>query len=151
MTISNRLRVRLQTESSDSLKLLRDIRNNPVCSVIFDESVPCILVLWRNYATSTQFRFVHENVLYLLRKHGLDKILGDDTDLPTIHNEDQAWLVDDWMPRAIASGLRATANKRPSAHFGKISVSNVQACLPPLLITRSFDNIEEARAWLRDA
>jgi hypothetical protein len=58
----DRLRVRLQTESNDSLKLLRDIRNNPVCSVTFDESVPCILVVWRNYATSTQFRFIHENI-----------------------------------------------------------------------------------------
>ncbi len=55
------------------------------------------------------------------------------------------------MPRAIASGLKATANKRPEAHFGQVSVSNVQAGLPPSLIMRSFDNIEEARAWLRDA
>ncbi len=85
-----KLRARLQTESSDSLQLLRDIRNNPVCSITFDEGIPCIVVVWRNYATSTQFRFIHENILYLLQKHGVNKIFSDDTALPTIHTEDQA-------------------------------------------------------------
>ena len=127
----------------------QDVENNPVCSVVFDESVPCIFVAWRNYATSTQFRFIHESILDLLRTYGVCKILGDDTELPTIHAEDQAWNCRDWMPRAIADGLRAAAAKRPESHFGKFSVSAVQAGLPSSLILKSFEDLEAAREWLR--
>jgi hypothetical protein len=88
-----KLRIRLQAESSDSLQLLRDIKDHPVCSVFFDEGVPCIMVIWRNYATSTQFRFIHESILHQLQEHGVSKILGDDSALPTIHTEDQAWII----------------------------------------------------------
>jgi|SRR5579872_291369 len=144
----DKLRIRLQAESSESLQLLRDIRDNPVCSVFFDESVPCITVIWRNYATSTQFRFIHESILHQLQEHGMNKILGGDSALPTIHAEDQAWIIKDWLPRAMAAGLKGSANKQPLSHFGRVSVSNVQAGLPAGLITTSFDTLDEARAWL---
>jgi len=89
----DKLRIRLQTESSESLQLLQDIRDNPICSVFFDESVLCIMVIWRNYATNTQFRFIHESILHHLQKHGVNMILGDDSALPTIHAEDRAWTI----------------------------------------------------------
>jgi hypothetical protein len=83
------------------------------------------MVIWRNYATSTQFRFIHESIVHQLQEHGVNKVLGDDTALPTIH-----------------------ADKPPEAHFGRVPVSNVQASLPDGLLTQSFDTHEEARAWL---
>src|SRR5271170_3652719 len=92
------LRARLEIESSDSVKLLKDFKENPICSVRLDESVPCIVVVWKQYATSTQLRFIHESILGLLEKHRVTKILGDDTLLPTIHAEDQTWIAENWMP-----------------------------------------------------
>jgi thiamine monophosphate kinase len=65
-----------------------------------DKSVPCIAITWKQYATSTQLRFVHENVLQMLMRQRVSKILGDDTALPTIHAEDRVWITEDWMPRA---------------------------------------------------
>jgi len=80
--------------------------------VSIDENIPAIVVLWKGYATGTQLRFVHENILDQLRKHGMSKVLGDDTGLPTIHAEDQSWIVENWMPRAIAAG-----RSRPAFRF----------------------------------
>lgn len=48
----------------------------------------------------------------------------------------------------MAAGLKATANKQPLSPFGKVSVGNIQAGLPAGLVNRSFDTLEEARAWL---
>jgi hypothetical protein len=45
--------------------------------------------------------------------------------LAMIHAEDQAWVVEDWMPRAMAAGLRVAASKSPASYFGKISVDNL--------------------------
>jgi len=145
------LRRRLEAESSDGMALLRNLTSNPICSVYLDESVPCVTVVWKQYATSTQLRFIHENVLYLLQKHRLSRILGDDTALPTIHSEDQRWIVEDWMPRAKAAGFRAGANKSPTSYFGKLAVETVQSVAPSDLQFRSFADMDEARQWLREA
>lgn len=144
----SKLRVQLETESSDGIKLLNNLKDNPICSVSLEESVPCIKVIWKQYATSTQLRFIHESILRLLQKHGVVKILGDDTALLTIHAEDQAWIVHDWMPRAIAAGLKFASSKNPDSYFGKVSVSSVQSALPIGIVVRSFERLDDAKRWL---
>lgn len=142
------LRTRLASESGDSIKLLHDLKDNPICSVTLDETVPCIKVVWKQYATSTQLRFIHESLLHLIQKHRVNKILGDDTALPTIAAEDQAWIAYDWMPRAIAAGLRFAGSKNSESYFGRVSVNSIQLAVPKGVIIRSFETLEDAKRWL---
>jgi hypothetical protein len=144
----SRLRSQLEAESRDSLELLADIVNNPICSVWLDSSLPCVRVVWKRYATSTQLRFIHEHILHILEQHRARKILADDTALPTIHAEDQAWIVQEWMPRAIAAGLKASAIKSSAAYFGKLSTDTIQSRAPRGLDMRFFDSLDSARLWL---
>lgn len=78
------LRARLANESGDSVKLLNDISDNPICSVTVDETVPYTKVIWKRYATTTQLGFIHESILHLIQEHRVNEILGDDAALPTI-------------------------------------------------------------------
>lgn len=142
---------KLRGDSLDSLQLLSSLTDNPVCSVQIDASVPCVTVIWKRYVTSNQLRYVHENILTLLRDNGLKAVLGDDTALPTIHAEDQRWIVENWMPRAKAAGLIAAANLKPAAPWGQATVSEVQAVLSKHMLVRSFDDWMNAQQWLRDA
>jgi hypothetical protein len=127
----------------------RDLGDNPVCSVSFNESVPCIAVVWKGYATSEQLRLAHETIIALLTKHRVSKVLGDDTALPTIHADDRRWIVENWMPRAKAAGLKAIANKSPASYFGKLAIDHVRAVAPSDLVFRSFGDVDCAREWLR--
>lgn len=146
-----RLREQLRTESNDGLSLISNLTDNPICVLGVDESLSCVTVVWKRYATSAQVRFVHENILRILRSRQLKSVLGDDTALPTIHADDQRWITEDWFPRARSAGLRAAASKRPLAYFGKIAIEAVQTEAPAGLELRSFDKLEDARAWLRRA
>jgi hypothetical protein len=143
------LQEQLRRGSRDSFQLLKNVRENPICSVTVNEEAQCIMVVWKQYATQVQLRFVHESLLALIRKHRVCKILGDDTALPTVPLEDQAWIVENWMPRAIGSGLRFIASKAPESYFGKLSIRSIQSAAPPDLEFRSFEEIQEARAWLQ--
>jgi hypothetical protein len=143
------LKAILRAESGDSRKLLKDISDNPVCSIEVDETVPCIVIRWRQYATSAQLRFIHEQLIRLLGEPALCKVLGDDTEMLTIHADDQRWIQEHWLPRAKAAGLKAAANKRPASYFGQLSVRNVQRGLRQSLALRSFDSMVEARCWLK--
>lgn len=141
----------VRTESSDGARLVSNLADNPICRVTLDASVPCIFVVWQRYATSAQLRFVHERLIELLRREHMSRILGDDSSLALIHVDDQVWLREDWMPRAAAAGLKVAASKSPSAFFGKQSVANVQSGAPAGIELRSFERLDEARAWLAGA
>jgi predicted lipoprotein len=143
------LRDILMQESGDSISLINDLENNPICSITFDASVPCIAVQWRGYATSAQMRFVLENIICLLDRHKAHRILGDDTLLPLVHSADQQWIINDWYPRAIAAGWRVSANKVPKNYFGQLTTNNVQAEVPGAVVIRPFEELEEARQWLK--
>ncbi|HSB95179.1 MAG TPA: hypothetical protein VLC91_01950 [Spongiibacteraceae bacterium] len=144
------LRHALAYESSDDQSLMQNPLDNPICSISLDESVPCLSVKWKRYATSAQLRFVLENVIKMLKQHGLSRILGDDTAIPVIHASDQDWIVKNWFPRAIAAGWRVSANRVPAEYFGQLTTSSVQAKVPAPVVIRSFSELAEARAWLRD-
>jgi hypothetical protein len=142
---------KLRADSLDSLQLLTNLVENPICAVGVDPSIPCVSVVWKRYATSMQLRFVHETIIALLKQHKLGAVLGDDTALPTIHAEDQRWITEDWMPRAKFAGLVAVANVKPSAPWAQAAVSSVQDVLAQHIDIATFDDSESARTWLRNA
>jgi hypothetical protein len=138
----------LERESADGAAMARNIGDNPICCVSFDANVPCLFVEWRGYATSTQLRFVHERILELLEEHRVAKILGDNSGLPTVHADDQKWIIENWMPRAKAAGLRVSAAKQPVSYFGRLAMNTLYAAMPAGMVARSFDQLDQARRWL---
>jgi hypothetical protein len=139
-----------RAERTVEARELSALVDTPVCSVLLDADVPCLTVVWKRQPASAQLRAVHEDLLALLRKYKLNKILGDDTALPVIEPEDQDWIARDWMPRAVAAGLKLAANKSPEAYFGRLAVETIKAS-QSLLAIRSFDHFDEARRWLKNA
>jgi hypothetical protein len=142
------LREKLRQDTRDSFQLLENFWDNPICSIIHDENNHCIHVVWKQYASQIQLRYIHENLLTLICKHRVSKILGDDTALPAIPSEDRFWIIDEWFPRAVECGLRFAASKRPASYFGKLSISHIQAGAPAGIECRSFEQLHEAREWL---
>jgi len=142
------LREKLRQDSRDSFQLLENFWDNPICSIIHDEANHCIIVVWKQYATQIQLRYIHESLLMLICKHRVYKILGDDTALPAIPSEDRFWIIDEWFPRAMECGLRFAASKRPASYFGMLAVSHIQSAAPAGIECRSFEQLHEAREWL---
>ena len=85
------LREKLRHDSRDSLQLLENLWDNPICTIRHDPGSRCIFIVWRQYATQTQFRYIHESLLHMICEHQVLKILGDDTALPAIPSEDRFW------------------------------------------------------------
>jgi hypothetical protein len=139
----------VESESYDGALLLQNPYDNPTCKLRYDQEVRCVEVTWRKYATSAQLRYIHEIILAMLAQHGAERLLGDDTDLPIIHAEDQRWIVEEWLPRARAIGLKIAATKLSMTFFGRVAIGMIQSKLSRDLEIRSFGNIHSARSWLK--
>jgi hypothetical protein len=142
------LRAQIEAESAEGLQLLRSPADNPICDIAFDSSIPCVTIAWKRYATSAQLRFIAESVIAIVEQHQASKFLADVTGLPTVHVDDQVWVVRDWMPRAVSAGLKVIAGKNPATYFGKLSADHIVALAPGALNICFFDELDEARAWL---
>jgi hypothetical protein len=126
------------------------VSEDGVCTVTHDPEVPCVVMLWQGYATSAQFRAANERVLAVVAETQARKLLGDVSRFVLIGAEDQAWLNQNWIPRAVAGGLRHVALVQPSYYFNKVAVETVSSRIDPEHLSVSFfGDVAGARDWLK--
>jgi hypothetical protein len=123
-----------------------------VCEITYDPEIPCVVMIWQGYATSREFRAANEDILKVLIDNKATKLLGDISRFVLIGAEDQAWLNHNWIPRAIAAGLRTVALVQSSYYFNRVAVETVgQRIDPASLVLSYFGDIVAAREWLHSA
>ena len=117
----------------------------------YDADIPCVVMIWKGYATSAAFREGNARVLTEITDRRASKLLGDVTDFVLIGAEDQAWLNEVWIPRAMHAGLREVALVQPSFYFNRVAIDTVAQKLDRDRVQLGFfDNRDAAKAWLKD-
>jgi len=110
---------------------------------------PWVLVEWKAWANSSEFRAAHETVLIALRENHASRNLIDATASKVVSNDDQKWLIETWIPRAAAAGRRWTAVVMPKSALARTISENIdKRPRPNLTKVEYFDTVEEATAWL---
>jgi hypothetical protein len=116
----------------------------------YDAAEGYITMEWSGYANSQQFREGTEQMFRELVHHRATKVLGNIKDMVLISLEDQVWLIDYFLPKAIAAGFKAVALVRPVHYFNKVAIETVAYKVnQEKLRIQIFNDIDEAREWLR--
>jgi len=119
-------------------------------TVDYDADVPCVVMIWKGYATSAAFRDGNGRVLAEITERRASKLLGDVTDFVLIGAEDQAWLNEVWIPRAMHAGLRKVALVQPTFYFNRVAIDGVAQKLDRERLQLGFsDNLDAAKDWLK--
>ena len=120
-------------------------------SIWYDDAEGFVRMLWKGYQNSHQFREGTVRMLSVLQETGAREVLGDIRDMVLISQEDQQWVVGQFIPLAIGSGFRALALLQPRHYFNKVAVQTIayQVKSEQLQI-RFFEREEEAVRWLRE-
>jgi hypothetical protein len=118
--------------------------------ITYNSNIDCVVMTWTGYSTSEQFRTGTELMLEALTKHKSSKVLADIREMDIIGIDDQHWLENNFIPRAISNGFRSLAIVQPKAYFNKIAVESVSYKVDMEKLTISFfEDVEEAIKWLR--
>ena len=120
------------------------------CKIYFDQSLNAVVMNWRGYFTSDQFREGTEYMLDTLIQHNCNRVLAAVRDLVLISADDQEWLMRKFVPRAIQFGFRSVAIVRPQSYFGNVAIERVTENVNTKNLTVSiFDTTEDAVGWLK--
>ncbi|HTE24048.1 hypothetical protein [Flavitalea sp.] len=124
--------------------------NTEVYNIYFDTDSNCVIMEWNGYATSAQFKEGTELMLNTLIKNNANKVLANIRDMVLIGREDQEWLDHHFLPRATEFGFKALAIIRPDHYFNKVAVESISYKVDKnKLAVNIFDDIDEAKGWLR--
>lgn len=120
-------------------------------TIRWDEWSQSVWMEWKAYAEGDEYRSGLDAGLSLLRQKRGSRWLADLRLLGPIRQEDQQWSNQDWFPRAIAGGVRWMALVSPKAAVSRLSVRQIMSKVNNVnLVTANFDDLEVARAWLRN-
>lgn len=133
--------------------MIKQLENNmkklEVYKIYYHNDGKYVVMEWNGYATSQEFREGTEKMLQVLIENKADKVLGDIRDMVIIGQEDQKWLNDIFLPKAILSGFKAIALIQPIHYFNKVAVESVAFKVKKeLLRINFFSEYKEAKAWL---
>lgn len=118
-------------------------------NIYYDNTLDVVVMEWRGYATSHQFREGTELMLNTLIQNKCTKVLADIRSMTIIGMEDQQWLERDFLPRAIRFGFKMIAIITPASYFNKIAVENVSYKVDKKhLGIHFFDSVEQGKDWL---
>jgi hypothetical protein len=119
------------------------------CRLFLNRDVHCLVVDWKSYATTEQFRALHERLLKDIRCHKTTTLLGNAAGLMMIAAVDQKWLIDDFLPRLYETGVRAHAVVRSKHYFSQVAIDSLHLHDADTVAFQYFDHVDDARAWLK--
>lgn len=120
-----------------------------VYNIHFDERIDAVVMKWKGYATSQDFKEGTELMLNMLIKNNTFKVLADVRDMVLIAREDQEWLINVFLPRAMEFGFKVIAIVQPGQYFNKVAIESIaQKIDKRRLSLQLFDNPENAVEWL---
>jgi hypothetical protein len=120
-----------------------------VASVRWDEAGQLVLVEWQGWANTAEFAELLEAELVPLTKHHCTRILADCRRQKFLNPAPKDRTNKDWLPRALAAGLKFFAVVVPSSVLANLNLKTSLDKVPATALQVAyFATTEEARDWL---
>ena len=118
-------------------------------TIHWDEDTKVIWAEWKGNPAGEVYRRGMQAGLELIQQRKARKWLADTKLFGTLPTEDMKWAYEDWLPRALAAGLRWMAFVTPKKVIAKTIMKNVTSRVDEhALSIAHFETLDEARDWL---
>ena len=120
-----------------------------VATVRWDPATVTVVVEWAGLADATEFTALLDAEIRALRDHLGTRLLADCRLQKVLNSAAEDWADREWLPRALAAGLKRfavvlpvseAAAKNVQEHLGRVPSSSLEVGY--------FETVEKARAWL---
>ena len=122
--------------------------DTPRVRLHWDSEAQWIYIGYGEWPTTAEVKTGIDACLDALREHRATRCLSDSRKRRVVQPEAQQALVQSWLPKAVALGLKRLAIVLP---VSQVALSTVESMLPAYrerVETHTFATVEEAAAWL---
>jgi len=119
-----------------------------VATVRWDAGHRTVFVEWEGWANSTEFSALLEAEVRALEEHGGSCLLADCRRQRVLNLEDQERANREWVPKAIAAGLKKFAIVLPVSEVAAAHLRGRLETAPKTLQVGYFGSVDEAREWI---
>jgi hypothetical protein len=120
-----------------------------VASVRWDQGGQVVLVEWEGWADSTEFKDLLDAEILALQQHRGSRLLADCRQQKVINPADQQRANKEWLPRALAAGLKRFAVVLPKSGLAEMNLREALGKVPETALQVAyFATLEEGKAWL---
>ncbi|QLH83153.1 hypothetical protein [Halosimplex pelagicum] len=120
-------------------------------TIEWDDDIEAIVFTWDEYVSGQTFRDACEALLDAIKRKNASKALTDTRSVNAHDAEDQEWLRNDWMPRALDVGLEYSAIVHPDSVIAEMDVESMMDGADPSGAAPFLtSDVAEARQWLGD-
>jgi hypothetical protein len=128
--------------------------DTPQALVQWDPATRCVLIEWRDFTYGQEYRTALNAVLRALEENKTGKLLADSRRMKAIPQDDQEWLMKDWVPRAAKIGLKHSAVVLPKSTLGTMTLQRLAQVGGGKRLVSSdgasyFETLEDAKKWLK--
>jgi hypothetical protein len=124
--------------------------NSPgVASVRWDYDAQLVLVEWDGWANSNEFAALLDAEIQALKQNQGTRLLADCRRQKVLSPKDQDRANREWLPRALAAGLKHFAIVVPESVIADMNLrASLDKASASTLEVGYFSTVEEARDWL---
>jgi hypothetical protein len=126
--------------------------DTPNALVLWDSVTRSVVLEWRNFVFGDEYRVALNTVLKALEENRSSNVLSDSRRMKAIPQDDQDWLLKEWVPRAEKAGLKHMAIVLPKSTLGQMTLQRLAQVGPDKRLvsndgTSYFETVDEAKKW----
>jgi len=126
------------------------VHSTKYLEVFVDKENQWLYTNWIGTPSAQAIKDGMEVILDAMKQHGITKILNDNRQMKGTWTAIIDWAINDWTPRALKAGYRATGMIYSPDVFGKFSVDSfLKQNKDSVLQQMPFHSFKEAVEWLR--
>ena len=123
--------------------------DEPWLSIVWDRDYRCVYAKFKAFANSEEFRAGTMKISEAIRDRHAASMIIDNRKFEGVVDEDQRWLIDTWVPAAVAAGLKRIAVVIAARGLGKIATESMISQIGNTkFVMHTFDSLPEAVTWV---
>jgi hypothetical protein len=120
-----------------------------VATVRWERTFQLVFVEWEGWANSAEFVALLDAEVRALSEHGGSRLLADCRRQRVLSPIDQDRADREWLPRALAAGLKRFAIVLPISALAAMNLADRLGKIPGTTLEIAyFEGIDEARTWI---
>ncbi|SEM98769.1 hypothetical protein SAMN05216388_100188 [Halorientalis persicus] len=116
----------------------------------WDPEIESVVHEWKKYVDGELFREGARSMLELAEERNSKTILIDHRDMTLVDREDQEYIMEEWLPRAVEIGADYHVVVHEESTIAEMNLDDIVDIEEHDHTSRMTDDMDEAREWIAE-